>query len=82
MKIKEEQLNKIKSQQEEVSKMLNKVGYLESEKHGVLHELAVLNKEVEDFKAELEKEYGSINIDLIDGSYTKIEKEELVEENV
>ena len=56
--------------------MLNKIGYLESEKHGVLHELAVLNKEVEDFKAELEKEYGSINIDLIDGSYTKLEKEE------
>jgi hypothetical protein len=41
-----------------------------------LHELAVINKEVEDFKLELEKTYGSVNINLEDGSYEAIEKEE------
>ena len=30
----------------------------------------------EDFKKELEEEYGSININLEDGTYTPIEKEE------
>lgn len=73
-KIKEEQLETIKDQQSRISKILNEVGYLESAKHGLLHELAGVNKEVEDFKAELEKEYGSITIDLEKGTYTETEK--------
>jgi len=48
----------------------------------MLHELAITNAEVEDFKKELEKEYGKININLEDGSYTEIEAEELKVENV
>ena len=84
MKIKEEQLKKIKEQQEKLAKILNEVGYLEANKHGLLHELAEVNKDIEDFKTELEKEYGQVNINLEDGSYTKIEKEaeELEVENV
>jgi len=82
MKIKEEQLKKIQEQQGKVSKILNEVGYLEANKHGLLHELAEINKEVEEFKGELEKEYGQVNINLEDGSYTEIKKEELEEANV
>ncbi len=82
MKIKEEQLKKIQEQQGKVSKILNEVGYLEANKHGLLHELAEINKEVEEFKGELEKEYGQVNISLEDGSYTEIKKEELEEANV
>ena len=33
-------------------------------------------KDIEDFKGELEKEYGAININLEDGTYAVIEKEE------
>ncbi len=76
MKIKEEQLEKIKEQQDKIGKILNEVGYLEASKHGLLHELAEVNKEVEEFKSELEKEYGQVNINLEDGTYTAIEKEE------
>jgi len=76
MKIKKEELEKIQKQQEAITKILNEVGYLEANKHGLLHELAELNKEVEDFKVELEKEYGQVNINLEDGSYTAIEKKE------
>jgi hypothetical protein len=76
MKIKEEQLKKIQDQQGKVSKILNEVGYLEANKHGLLHELAEVNKDVEELKVELEKEYGQVNINLEDGSYTEIEKEE------
>ena len=78
MKIKEEQLKKIQEQQAAVTKILNEVGYLEANKHGLLHELAGVNQEIEDFKSELEKEYGAVNINLEDGTYTAIEKEEEV----
>ena len=78
MKIKEEQLKKIQEQQAAVTKILNEVGYLEANKHGLLHELAGVNQEIEDFKGELEKEYGAVNINLEDGTYTAIEKEEEV----
>ena len=76
MKIKEEQLKKIQEQQAAVTKILNEVGYLEANKHGLLHELAGVNQQIEDFKGELEKEYGAVNINLEDGTYTAIEKEE------
>ena len=75
MKIKEDQLKKIQEQQSAVTKILNEVGYLEANKHGLLHELAGVNQDIEDFKGELEKEYGAININLEDGTYAAIEKE-------
>jgi hypothetical protein len=78
MKIKEEQLKKIQEQQAAVTKILNEVGYLEANKHGLLHELAGVNESIEDFKKELEEEYGAVNINLEDGTYTAIEKEEEV----
>ena len=78
-KIKEEQLSKIQEQQKTLNSILNEVGYLEAQKHGLLHQFAGVNKEVEDFKSELESEYGPVNINLEDGTYTTIEK---VEEKV
>ena len=79
MKIKEEQLKKIQEQQAAVTKILNEVGYLEANKHGLLHELAGVNEGIEDFKKELEEEYGAVNINLEDGTYTEIKKEELAD---
>ena len=80
MKIKEEQLNKIKKQQESLNSTIHDIGVLESQKHALLHDLAGINQDVENLKKELEEEYGSININLEDGSYSEIEKEEV--ENV
>jgi len=78
MKIKEDQLKKIQEQQAAVTKILNEIGYLEANKHGLLHELAGVNEGIEEFKKELEEEYGAVNINLEDGTYTAIEKEEEV----
>ena len=75
MKIKEEQLNKIQDQQQKVSDYLNKLGFLESQKHALLHELAEVNKDIQDFKEVLQKEYGDVNISVEDGTYTKIEED-------
>jgi hypothetical protein len=48
----------------------------QAQKHALLHQVAEVNQTSEAFKAELEKEYGAINIDLSDGSYTEIVPEE------
>ena len=75
MKIKEEQLNKIKDQQEKLNELIHNIGLLESQKHGLLHEIAKVNVDIEEYKQELEEEYGAININLEDGTYTKIEED-------
>jgi hypothetical protein len=40
-----------------------------------LHNLAEVNKQLEDVKVELEQEYGRVSIDLETGEYTFIEEE-------
>lgn len=80
-KITDEQLDKINKQQAALNTLLNKIGIVESNKHALLHDLGSLNKEIEEFKFELEKEYGSVNIDLQTGEYSKIEKDEADKEN-
>ena len=74
MKIKKEQLNKIKEQQNKLNDLLNKIGILEANKHGLLHEMAGVNQDIEEFKNVLEKEYGAVNINLEDGTYTEIKE--------
>lgn len=72
--IKKEQLEKIVSQQKDLNVLLTNIGVLEAQKHSLLHQVAEVNKEVEEFKTVLESEYGAININLEDGSYEEIEK--------
>jgi len=74
--ITKDQLEKIQGFQKELNKILNEVGFLEAQKAAVLGKFQEENKKTEDFKKELEKEYGSININLEDGTYEPIEKEE------
>ncbi len=76
MKIKEEELEKITSQNQKLNDLVLELGILETKKHGLLHAVAELNVEIDKFKIDLEKEYGSINIKLEDGSYTEIKEEE------
>ena len=70
------QLEKLVKNQRELNGVLANIGVLESQKHSLLHQLADINKESEEFKAELQTEYGSININLEDGSYVEVENEE------
>ena len=72
--IKKEQLDKIVAQQKDLQTLLTNIGVLESQKHGFLHQLGEVNKSIEEFKSELEAEYGAVNINLEDGSYTEMEK--------
>lgn len=78
-KITEEQLETLSKQQKNLSDILTNIGVLESQKHSYLHQLADVNKAIEEFKLELQEQYGSVNINLQDGSYTEIEKTEKTE---
>jgi hypothetical protein len=74
-KITAEQLEKINAGQKDLQTLLTNIGVVESQKHSYLHQLADVNKSIEEFKSEIEAEYGPININLQDGSYTNIVKE-------
>ena len=71
-----EELKQIKEQQSELGTVVNHVGQLEANKHSLLHKLAGINEGIEETKKQLEEKYGSININLEDGTYTEIEKED------
>ena len=75
MKIKKEELKTIQEQQTKLNELVHNIGLLESQKHGLLHEIAAANKDIEEYKTVLEKEYGAININVEDGTYTKIEED-------
>tara|TARA_R110002020_G_scaffold100462_1_gene237441 strand:+ start:137 stop:385 length:249 start_codon:yes stop_codon:yes gene_type:complete len=79
MKIKEEQLETIRKQQNDLQKIISEIGVLETQKHGLLHQIATINQSVETTKKELEEEYGMVNINLETGEYVDIPKEEKVE---
>jgi len=74
--ITEKQLKTVTDQQNELSNHFRNVGILEAQKIAVLKQVEDISKKVDETKKELEKEYGQINIDLKDGSYTEIEKED------
>ena len=74
--ITEEQLKLLQEQQGKLNEMLRTIGVLETQKLNVSIEIEALSKEIDSTKKELEEEYGQININLQDGSYTDIEKED------
>ena len=74
-----EQLETITNQQKDLNALLVNIGVVESQKHMLLHQMADLNNLIEETKNKLQEEYGAININLTDGSYTEIESEAVVE---
>jgi len=75
-KITEEQLKEIKDQQAKLQAAFIDIGFIESKKHEALHIQVQASEALEATKKQLEQEYGQVNIDLTDGSYTVIEKNE------
>lgn len=73
MKIEEQELQALKGFQQLIAESLQKIGYLESQKHNLLHALARDSQERDEVLKQMEEKYGKIEIDLADGSYTKVE---------
>lgn len=74
-KIEDKELEKVVEQQKTLNEVLTSVGVLETQKHGLLHKVAALNKDIEEVKNDLEGKYGAININLEDGTYTKVDQD-------
>ena len=75
-KITQEELDKVLKFQNTLYNLSTDVGIIESQKHGILHELAGVNQQQEEFKKELEEKYGNININLEDGTFTELTENE------
>ena len=69
----EEELKSIQDQQRKINTLLQEIGILETKKHAHLHELAAVNEDVNSYKKSLEEKYGSVSINLSDGSFKEIE---------
>tara|TARA_R110002020_G_scaffold118140_6_gene270113 strand:- start:4354 stop:4590 length:237 start_codon:yes stop_codon:yes gene_type:complete len=74
-KVTEEELAQIKNHRNKINDLMHEIGVLEANKHAALHEVAKINSEINESKKILEEKYGSINIDVNDGTYTLIEEE-------
>lgn len=75
-KITQEELDKVLKFQNTLYNLSTDVGIIESQKHVILHELAGVNQQQEEFKKELEEKYGKINVNLEDGTFTELTENE------
>ena len=74
--ITEEQLKTVNDQQSKLSELLRTLGVLDVQKMNIHDKVKEVSTQIEVTKKELEDEYGQVNIDLTDGSYAEIEKED------
>ena len=63
-------------QQKQLNDILLQIGGLETQKHSLLHRIKNVNEGIEETKKSLEEKYGTINVNLEDGTYTEIKKED------
>ena len=74
-KISKEELKDLQESQGKLNAIKHDLGLLETQKHSLLHMYADEVLKQEEVKKTLEENYGKINIDLKDGSYEEIKKE-------
>ena len=67
--ISKEHLEKLNNLQKAISSNLTRIGAIEFDKQKLILQVENLNSDLEDFKLELEKKYGSVTIDLATGEY-------------
>ena len=75
-KISEEQLTTVRDQQQKLNEALRTLGVLDVQKQNLRNQIEDVSKEIEATKLELEKDYGQVNINLEDGTYSEIEKKD------
>ena len=66
-KITDEQLEKVQKLVSSVNKLQMEVGIMESRKHNALHNIAGINDEITLLQSELEKDYGTFDVNIEDG---------------
>ena len=67
-KISDEHLKEMQEIVNVINNVQFSIGKLEGQKHNLLHELGLTQKKVIDFQDKLQKEYGSYDISIADGT--------------
>ena len=67
-KITDEQLKKVQGLISSVNKLQIEVGIMESRKHNALHNIAGINDQLTLLQGEFEKDYGTFDINIEDGT--------------
>jgi len=75
-KITEEQLKQLQEFVQTLNQAQMQLGQLEVEKHGLLHQTAETQSQLQGFQKELEEEYGKVSVNIQDGTYTAIPEED------
>ena len=66
--ITEEQLKAIQEVVGNINQANMEIGRIESQKHLILHNISGLNDKLKEIQVELEKEYGTVNVNINDGT--------------
>ncbi len=75
-KLTDEQLKSVKEGQGKINNILVEIGFLESKKAEYLGMHFEAVKALEEIKSDLKEQYGDITVNLVDGSFEKVEAEE------
>ena len=67
-KVTPSQLEKIQKTVSNINRAQMEIGRLETQKHNLLHQVAGLQDELKLIQNELEKDYGTVNVNIEDGT--------------
>ena len=75
VKISDKHLKQLQEVVNVINNLQFNIGKLEGQKHSLLHELGLSQKKVIELQDELSKEYGTFDINVIDGTINKEKNE-------
>jgi predicted nuclease with TOPRIM domain len=75
-KIEDQELEKIKSFEQKIISVKQELGNIEINKDLLKNAFTTVMQEYDNLRKELEEKYGKVNINISDGSYEEIEKNE------
>ena len=81
LKVTDEQLKKLQEIVGAMNGATTRVGQIETQKHAVLHDLTLMREDLLKFQAELEEQYGKVNINIQDGTISEREDVEANKED-
>ena len=67
-KITEDQLKKVQDVINEINRSQMEIGQMETKKHAIAHHITVLQETVGEIREEFEKEYGTADVNIQDGT--------------
>ena len=75
-KIEDQELEKVKSFEQKIISVKQELGNIEINKDLLKNAFTTVMQEYDNLRKELEEKYGKVNINISDGSYEEIEKNE------